>query len=164
RGDILLLVGPGLVEAWPELGERLLSAPLGREINAERRVFWLCPGKSAVPDSVKVVGRSAGDLPVQLALLRACVGGRLAKAPKAMADFAKALQVARLGVAVWSAASLDELTIEMLFGLLDELNTATRFTGLPLAPADNAMGVTQACGWMTGFPPRIGFRRGYPEH
>ena len=55
-------------------------------------------------------------------------------------------------------------TIEMLFGLIDDLNAHTRFTGLPLAPGDNAAGVMQACGWMTGFPMRTGFGRGYPEH
>ena len=84
--------------------------------------------------------------------------------PKAVADLAAALQAARFGVAVWSAVSLDELTIEMLCGLIDDLNTATRFTGLPLAPGDNALGVLQACGWMTGFPLRTGFGRGFPEH
>ena len=34
----------------------------------------------------------------------------------------------------------------------------------PLAPGDNAVGVLQTCGWMTGFPMRTGFGRGYPEH
>jgi formylmethanofuran dehydrogenase subunit B len=164
RGDTLLLIGPGLIEAWPELGERLLSTPLAPEVGSERRVFWLCPGKSAVLPGVKVVGRSPGELAVQLALLRASVGGRLAKAPKAIAELAKGLPAARFGVAVWSAAALDDPTIEMLFGLIDELNAGTRFTGLPLAPTDNAIGVTQASGWMTGFPPRTGFGRGYPEH
>jgi formylmethanofuran dehydrogenase subunit B len=164
RGDTLLLVGPELVETWPDLGERLLAAPLAPEIGGKRRVFWFCPGKSEVPPGMKVVGRSAGGLPEQLALLRAGISGRLLRVPKAIADLAKALQAARFGVAVWSAAALDELTIEMLFGLIDELNATARFTGLPLAPADNALGVTQASGWMTGFPPRTGFGRGYPEH
>ena len=164
RGDTLLLIGPRLIEAWPDIFERLLSAPLAPEIGGERRVFWLCPAKSAVPAGVKIVGRGAGELPAKLALLRACIGGRLTKSPKAIADLAKALQAARFGVAVWSAAALDELAVEMLFGLIDELNAATRFTGLPLAPSDNAIGVTQASGWMTGFPPRTGFGRGYSEH
>jgi formylmethanofuran dehydrogenase subunit B len=163
RGDTILLVGPGLIEAWPDLGERLLAAPLAPEIGGERRAFRLCPGKSAAPAGAKVFGRGA-ELPGQLALLRACIGGRLARAPKAIAELAEALQAARFGVAVWSAATLDELTIEMLLGVIGELNATTRFTGLPLAPADNAIGVTQASGWMTGFPPRTGFGRGYPEH
>jgi len=165
RGDTLLLVGPGLMEAWPQMGDRLLSAPLAQEVGGERRIFSLCPGKdTALPGSVKKVGRAANELPTLLALLRAHVAGRITKVPRAVADLAKALQTARFGVAVWSAAALDELTIEMLFGLLDELNAGTRFTGLPLAPGDNAAGVLQTCGWMTGFPPRTGFGRRYPEH
>lgn len=164
RGDTLLLVGPGLIEAWPELGRRLLSAPLAAEIGGKRRVVWLCPGKSAVPAGAKIIGRGPGEIPAQLALLRASIAARLSKVPKAIVELAKTLQAAHFGVVVWSAASLDELAIEMLCGLIDDLNAATRFTGLPLAPADNAIGVTQASGWMTGFPPRTGFGRGYPEH
>jgi formylmethanofuran dehydrogenase subunit B len=52
----------------------------------------------------------------------------------------------------------------MLCGLLNDLNAATRFSGLPLALPDNAVGVTQACGWMTGLPVRTGFARALPEH
>ena len=61
---------------------------------------------------------------------------------------------------MWSAANLDVLAIEMLCGLVQDLNAQTRFTGLPLAAGDNALGVLQACGWMTGFPMRTGFGRG----
>jgi formylmethanofuran dehydrogenase subunit B len=74
------------------------------------------------------------------------------------------LRAARLGVAVWSAAELDVLTIEMLCGLVKDLNAKTRFTGLPVVPGDNAMGVLQVCGWTTGFPVRTSFARGYAEH
>ena len=52
----------------------------------------------------------------------------------------------------------------MLFGLIDDLNARTRFSGLPLTPGDNAHGVLQTCGWLTGFPMRAGFGRGRPEH
>jgi formylmethanofuran dehydrogenase subunit B len=166
RGDTLLLVGPGLIEAWPALEARLLQAPLAAEIGAERRVFWLCPGKTAaMPAAITAIGRTAAELPTQLAVLRAHVARRAAgKIAKPMAELAGALQAARFGVAVWSAQALDELTIEMLFGLLKDLNATTRFTGLPLSSGDNAAGVQQACGWMTGFPVRTGFGRGYPEH
>jgi formylmethanofuran dehydrogenase subunit B len=44
------------------------------------------------------------------------------------------------------------------------LNATTRFSALPLSPADNAVGVLHACGWMTAMPVRTGFGRGYPEH
>jgi formylmethanofuran dehydrogenase subunit B len=79
-------------------------------------------------------------------------------------QFATALKAARFGVAVWSADAIDAPTIEMLCGLLDDLNATTRFSGLPLAPGDNAFGVTQTCAWMTGLPVRSGFARASPEH
>ena len=42
-----------------------------------------------------------------------------------------------------------------------DLNASTRFSGsLPIEPPDNAAGVLQACGWMTGCPMRTGFARG----
>jgi formylmethanofuran dehydrogenase subunit B len=77
---------------------------------------------------------------------------------------AAVLQSATYGVVVWSAAHLDALSIEMLCGLVKDLNAKTRFTGLPLAPGDNAAGVQQVCAWTTGLPVRTGFARGFPEH
>src|SRR5262249_16757367 len=74
------------------------------------------------------------------------------------------LQAARFGVAVWSGTALDALTIEMLCGLIKDLNANTRFSGLPLPPDDNALGVLQVCGWMSALPPRIGYARGFAEH
>jgi formylmethanofuran dehydrogenase subunit B len=166
RGDTLLLVGPGLREAWPALEERLLNAPLAPESGGgARRIVWVCPGKQKLPSGVTAVGRKASELPVLLATLRAHIAGRPAGTiAKPVTALATALQAARFGVTVWSAQTLDELTIEMLFGLLKDINAKTRFTGLPLAASDNANGVQQACGWMTGFPMRTGFARGYPEH
>jgi formylmethanofuran dehydrogenase subunit B len=163
RGDTLLLVGPGLIETCPDLGR--LFGKLGPEAaERERRIFSLCPGKGNVHAAATTVGRNASELPTLLAMLRARVAGRPGNAPKPVAALATALQGAHFGVAVWSAASLDAPTIEMLFGLIDDLNAGTRFSGLPLAPDDNAHGVLQTCGWLTGFPMRTGFGRRHPEH
>ena len=52
----------------------------------------------------------------------------------------------------------------MLHGLVRDLNDTTRFSTLPLAAADNAVGVLAACGWMTGLPVRTGFGSGAPIH
>jgi formylmethanofuran dehydrogenase subunit B len=163
RGDTLLLVGARLIEAWPDLGRLFGKLPATEA--GERRIFWLCPGKGVVDPAVTAVGRKPEELPTVLAALRAHIAGRPAgKTAKPLAALATALKAARFGVAVWSAASLDALTIEMLFGLIDDLNAKTRFTGLPLPAGDNAQGVLQACGWLTGFPIRTGFGRHDPEH
>lgn len=170
RGDLILLVGPGLTEAWPDLEVRLL-APLAPEAvdTAGRRIAWLCPGRDTVNiPSVRSIGGNPERLPVLLAALRARVAGRpvgkTGMPAKELDALAAELKSARFGVAVWSAAALDTLTIEMLCGLVNDLNAGTRFTGLPLWPGDNAFGVMQACGWTTGFPVRVGFGRGHADH
>ncbi len=172
KADVVLLAGAGLSDAWPQLPERLFTSPARGDERVERRIIWICPGSDpralVGQEKVKVIGRSAKDLPVLLAALRACLAGhpvgKTRPSAKALGALAADLRGARFGVAVWSAAELGDLTIEMLCGLVADLNVATRFTGLPLAPGDNALGVLQACGWMTGFPMRTGFGRGYPEH
>ena len=47
-------------------------------------------------------------------------------------EFAEILKNARFGVAVWGGEGLDSLSIEMLHGLITDLNKTTRFSGLPL--------------------------------
>ena len=163
RADFLLLVGRGLIEAWPALPERLF---------ANRRIVWLCPGAAAKPENtyqnMVVVGDNPLDLPIILAALRACCVGRPVMNPPVASTTINSLlaelRKVRFGVAIWSAAQHDGLTIEMLCGLVEDLNSGTRFCGLPLATADNAAAVQQVAGWMTGFPLRTGFGRGLPEH
>jgi formylmethanofuran dehydrogenase subunit B len=163
RADFLLLVGPGLVEAWPALPERLF---------AKRRIVWLCPDvvrkSENAYQNVVVVGDNPSDLPAILAVLRARAAGRpVSRPPVAWATIdplIAELRKVRFGVAIWSADQHDRLTIEMLCGLVEDLNKGTRFSGLPLSTVDNAPAVQQVAGWMTGFPLRTGFGRGLPEH
>lgn len=104
------------------------------------------------------------DLTARLGLLRALVKGHTRAAPPDLIALAAALRGARYGVAVWSAARLEALGVEMLCGLIDDLNAATRFAGLPLPAGGNAAGVAQALAAATGFPFRIAFRNGVPHH
>lgn len=164
RADTLLLVGPSLEKEAPEFGRWLDLAG-----SRERAIVRLCPRRGAKPTRGEThVGRDVDQLPTLLAALRARIAGRPAAktgvAAKAIADLATQLKAARFGVAVWSAVDLDPLGIEMLCGLVADLNAHTRFSGFSIAPGDNAVGVLQACGWMTGFPIRTAFGRGYPEH
>jgi formylmethanofuran dehydrogenase subunit B len=162
RADLLLLAGPGLNESESQLLQYLSGA-------AERRLFWLCPGADtgAVHRSA-TIGRGLRELPALLAALRARVNDRpvgAAPVPLPVLDeLASTLKAAKFGVAVWSAATLDALMIEMLCGLVADLNETARFSGLPLPPGDNANGVQQVCGWMTGFPVRTGTGRSRPDH
>ncbi len=171
RAETILLVGPRLTALWPELAERLaLKEPprLSAE-KAARKIFWLGgePGAAASVGATEI-SVPGGQLPQAIAALRAAVAGRKTRAggalAKSLAELAETLKAAHFGAAVWSAESLDELTIEALSGLVLDLNQKTRFTNLAFGPAQNAAGVLQTSGWMTGFPMRTGFGRGYPEH
>jgi formylmethanofuran dehydrogenase subunit B len=171
RADTLLLVGPGLGEAWRELPRQLFAAPRQTE-NARpilRRIHCICPASDwPVSESAVVVGGRHGEIPFVLAALRARLAdrpiGKTRIASNKLEQLATALRTARFGVAIWSADAIDAPTIEMLCGLLNDLSEETRFSGLPLPPANNAVGVTQTCAWMTGLPVRTGFARVFPEH
>jgi formylmethanofuran dehydrogenase subunit B len=167
RADTVLLVGPGVGgDKAGELSRYLLGSAGGI---ADRRVFWLCPGADPGPaNKIAVIGRGPRELPALLAALRARINGRRAgSGPVSMQvldTLADSLKAAKFGVAVWSAEKLDALVIEMLCGLVDDLNAATRFSGLPVPPGDNAAGVQQVCGWTMGFPVRTAWGRSCPEH
>lgn len=174
RADVVLLVGDGLAQTWPQLSERLLRPPARPEgADVKRRIVWLAPQAGArtpgFDGDIEVV--AAGDgatFAANLAALRARVKGRRVGQTQiplpALDGLADTLKGARFGVAVWTAASLGALEIEMVHGLVRDLNDTTRFSTLPLAPPDNGAGVLAVCGWMTGFPMRTGFGAGAPIH
>jgi formylmethanofuran dehydrogenase subunit B len=168
RADTVLLVGDGLVEAWPEMAERLGLEAAPTLAGGARRVFHLCAGADGAVAGATPIGEPTGAALTTLAALRALAAGRATSLDPAAAaplrDLAAALSEARFGVAIWSAAALDTLLIEMLCGLIDDLNKKTRFAGLPLAPPNGAEGVTQAATWATGFPVRTGFAGSEPLH
>ncbi|MGD9544938.1 MAG: formylmethanofuran dehydrogenase [Methylocystis sp.] len=173
RSDCVVLIGPGLTQAWPGMLERLaLSQPPRRGAQAQqpRKVIWVGPRDeeaNAVPGA-KVIPASGQELSGVLAAWRARLGGRpvaLGAEKVGLIDgLVETFRNAHFGVFVWSASTLDPLGIEMLQGLVTDLNATTRFTGVHVGGRSGASGVTQTAGWMTGFPPRTGFGRGYPEH
>jgi formylmethanofuran dehydrogenase subunit B len=174
RADVILLVGAGLTEAWPHLNERLLATPARPEgVDVKRRILWLAPQSNAtIPGfdgNIEVFAADLGaTLAANLAALRARVKGRpvaQTQLPLSVIDsIATTLKTAHFGVAIWTAARLGALQIEMLHGLVRDLNETTRFSTLPLAAPDNGAGVLAACGWTTGFPMRTGFGAGVPTH
>ncbi|MGO9134311.1 MAG: tungsten formylmethanofuran dehydrogenase [Methylovirgula sp.] len=172
RADCLVFIGAKLPAAWPDMLARLEPGSPAHfdTTHAPRKVIWIGPGRgeaAAIP-GVKEIAATPSELPVLLAALRAAVSGHKTRKDtvldRKLAGIADDLKAAKFGVVVWSSSVIGRLTIEMIYGLLLELNQTTRFTGLPIGPAGNATGVMLTSGWMTGFPMRTGFGRGYPEH
>ena len=129
----------------------------------------LAPGRPPPLDAEQrprqVLRLAAGaDVTQRLGLLRALVKRRGVAAANELVTLAAALRAARYGVVVWSGMQLPPLAVEMLCGLIEDLNDATRFAGLPVPAPGNAAGVAQALTWETGFPFRMAFREGVPRH
>ncbi|HLH11607.1 MAG TPA: tungsten formylmethanofuran dehydrogenase [Methylovirgula sp.] len=170
RADCLLLIGPKLLNIWPGLADRLALAASPRLSEAKaRKIFWLGPGRGEAAEiGAAEITATPAALPLALAGLRAAVLERRIRINGALAqkltELAETLRAAHFGAILWSAESIDRLAIEMVQGLATDLNQKTRFTTLPLDSGKNVSGVVQTSGWMTGFPVRTGFGRGYPEH
>lgn len=174
RSDVVVLLGAGLTKQWPGMLERLaLEQPPrhGSQAGQPRKVIWVGPDAEearAVPGAT-IIPAKLEEIAGLLALWRARVGGRplsLDAAQLAKLDETAAiLKGAKFGAFVWAAGiGLDSLAIETMQALITDLNVTTRFTGVQIGARAGAPGVVQASGWMTGFPPRTGFGRGYPEH
>jgi len=179
RADLVLLVGDGFLETWPTLNERLLAPPARPEgADVKRRIIWLAPrARAKIPDfrgDIEIIAAGVGaTLAVNLAALRARVKNRPIAIPRGprsglplstIDSIATTIKAARFGVAIWTASSLGALEIEMIHGLVRDLNDTTRFSTLPLPAPDNGAGVLAACGWMTNFPMRTGFGAGAALH
>jgi formylmethanofuran dehydrogenase subunit B len=173
RADTVLLVGSGLTKIWPDMVEGLGLAGVPRlTLQPERRqIFWI--GADGEEESLArlanhTIRAGSETLPGLIAALRASTAGRhvaLAASDKNALDaFAEGLQRAQFGLAVYNPSSLDALAIEMLMGLVADLNRTTRFSTLSVGGSGNAETLMQTSGWMTGFPARTGFGRDYPEH
>jgi formylmethanofuran dehydrogenase subunit B len=172
RADTVLLVG-AKAAAYAGLPRLLAPAHPGLSQHAgPRRVICLGPVKTraASGHDVQHVKASAAQLPaIVSALLCALRGKPFGPAPipaNKITALAAALQQAQFGAAIWSADEFadDAMLPFMLTDLVTALNNTTRFSALPLAPSSNGAGVVQTAAWMTGFPMRTSFARGYPEH
>jgi formylmethanofuran dehydrogenase subunit B len=171
RADVFLFIGKDLTKIWPAMMERLSPAkmPPFDLVRGPRKLLWIAPGRGAAKiEGLAIETLDTQDVHAALAGLRARAAGRAVNCAKGMLrkldEFANVLKGARFGVAVWGGDGLDSLSIEMLHGLILDLNKTTRFSGLPLGASANASTVVQTSGWMTGFPVRTSFGRGFPEH
>jgi formylmethanofuran dehydrogenase subunit B len=167
RADMVVIVGD-----MPETCHGLLtdlagSAPDLSGKNA--REFFLVGTSRATPsllNGAKVTRLSAGKegLPATLAALRAqCIGRKVSTPVSKFDDFAAALASAKFPAFLFSGRSSDALALEMLQGLVADLNRKARASSLHLPASESGWGSTLASVWMTGFAPRTSFARGFPE-
>lgn len=161
--DTVLIVGDEPIRAWPDLREFFSG-------DADRKIVALS-GDPLVASTASVpathIACATEGLPAMVAALRARVNGRPVAASFNVAEvdrLAAIMKAARFGVVVWSPDELDELTIEMLAGLIKNLNEKTRWSGLPVSSDLTVACATAACNWIAGLPLRTSFARAEAEH
>lgn len=168
RADMVVIAGD-LPEAHRRIvGELADTVPDLAPANA-REFFLIGAGKASdrLLNGGKATVLSAGGaagLAATLGALRAqCAGRRVSTPVSNFQKFADALAVARFPVFLFSGEGSDGLALEMLQGLVADLNRKGRASSLHLPASDRAWGSALASTWMTGFAPRTGFARGFPE-
>lgn len=184
RVDLLVIVGTDIVSAFPRFFEREVWNPesmFGQD-TSRRQVVYLggrnlntAPGAAPDGTPAQYLPCDLEQLPQVIAALRALLLGKRMDAAAvagidiaALADLAARLQAAQYSVIAWSAAALDfphaELALQNLAELIKELNKTTRANGLPLGGNEGDASANQVSAWISGYPMRTCFARGYPEH
>ncbi len=160
--DLGVMRGPGWLVTTPLEARAMADCVLLiGEIPAD---FPATPPPFAPDRARRVLRLAGGDLTRRVGVLRARIAGRRIAADADILAAADALRAAKYGVIVWSASEIAPLAIEMLSGLIADLNDTTRCFGLSIPAPGNAAGVIQALAWKSGFPIRLGYARGRAEH
>jgi formylmethanofuran dehydrogenase subunit B len=182
RADLIIMVGTTAVKNFPRFFERLVwpATPMFLEDIETRRVVMLGPESCA--QATSPAGRAAQhlpcaieDLPDVVAALRARFNGAsldgdaVAGIPLSALDaLIEQIRAARYCVFVWAAPDLPaqhgELTVQMLSGLLTELNQTLRAAGLPLGGNDGDFSADAVLLWQTGFPFRVSLAEDRPVY
>lgn len=167
RADVIVLVGglPAFHHGFiADLAK--VSPDLGAETPASRKFFIIGEASAPVPGGIDAVRLSCegADINGALAALRAQRLGRPVRETVSNFDrFAEALAEARFPVFISCGQSLDLLALEMLQGLISDINKTKRASALHLPASESGWGSTLTSVWMTGFPMRTGHVRGLPE-
>ena len=162
RADVVLTLGrrPWDGDLVPSLCETNPSR--GRAGGADRSVLALGgPDKGGSRRIAYGIGNAG--LAVAVGHLRAFVRGNFA-GEQAFGELAGRLKAAQYGVAIYDPAELGPQGVEMLQGLVKDLNDHTRFFALSLADPFQGRAALQLSAWTTGQAPRVGFGRHQPEH
>lgn len=184
RVDLLVIVGTDVVGAFPRFFERVVwnkESMFGQD-TASREIVYLGGRNIDTHAGIAPDGRQPDVLPCDLArlpevvaALRALVLGKPLRAAEVggiatadLARLAERLRAAKYSVVAWSSAALDfphaELTVQNIAQLVMTLNETTRSSGLPLGGNDGEMNANQVSAWISGYPMRTSYARGYPEY
>ena len=165
RADVLIIVG-ALPASYDQFVAELADSKADLS-GADHRQLFVIAGKAAAfgkRNQSAVALSTKGGPAATLAAVRAQLGGRQVQATVSnFGKFAEALNAARFPVFLYSSFGCDPLAMEMLQGLVADINRKSRASTLHFPASEAGWGAALAATWMTGFPGRLTFARGRPE-
>lgn len=183
RVDVLVSFGTDIEANFPRFFERFVwtQDTLFGQDTKQREVIYIGPAPSGdaatSPDgrAPQVIPCAAEALPDVAAALNALAKGATLQAESVggvpvseLAALIERLRQARYSVFTWAAGQLNfphaELAIQQVCQTVMVLNKTTRSSVLPLGGQDGDRTASQVCAWISGYPTRVGYMRGYPEH
>ncbi len=183
RVEVLVSFGTDIEANFPRFFERFIwnEATLFGSDTRQREIIYIGRGPSGEasnsPDgrSPKVIPCRQDDLPKVAAALSALAGGVKLKTESVagipiqdLELLIDRLKAAKYSVVTWAAGQLDfphaELCIQQLCKAIIKLNTETRCAGLPLGGQDGDRTASQVSAWLSGYPTRVSYAKGYPEY
>lgn len=184
RVDVLVCFGSDIEANFPRFFERFIWTPetLFGQDTKQREIVFIGPapaGQAATaPDgrAPKVIPCAPQALPdVACALAALARGNRLQAEtvggvlPVAeLQALVQRMQQASYSVVTWAAGQMNfphaELAIQQVCQFVVTLNKTVRAAVLPVGGQDGDRTAGQVATWISGYPTRVGYLRGYPEH
>lgn len=190
RVDLLLVIGTDIVSSLPQFFERIIwnESTLFEQDTSTREVIYLGGGKGLdtsagiSPNGTQpsVINCENAQLPEVIATLNALINGKNLTTDKIaginlvdLQSIADRLKCAKYSVITWASSAFkfghSELLVQAITECVRTLNTgsfkfSTRSAGLPLTSGDGDSSVSNVATWMSGYPLRSSFKRGYPEY
>lgn len=183
RVDVLVVFGSDPEGPFPRFFERFIwpketlfgADPAGREVifigrapsgdaavAPDGRQPWVLPSSpECYPEIAAVLAALARGSRIDAA----SVGGISVESLRKVVE---KLQAASYGVVTWIAGQIDiphaELTVQQLTRMVVSINLTTRCAGFPLGGQNGDRTASQVAAWLSGYPTRVGYTRGYPEY
>lgn len=183
RMDVLVIFGSDIESHFPRFFERLVwvDHALFCENTSQREIIIIGPSPSGSATSspngqaAQIIPCDQKDLPEVAATLSALAQGVEIRADKVrgvslsmLRDVVSRLEKSRYGVVTWVAGQLcfphAELTVQQLCRMVSVLNKKTRCAILPLGGQEGDRTASQVASWISGYPTRVSYARGYPEY
>lgn len=184
RADLVIIAGSDIQALHPRFFERVVCNAESMFDNPPIKRTVVFIGKGLDQSAVK--GSRIGqiitlDCPLDqtgdvIAALRARLKGvplspssSIAGVPMAaIDDLADRCHKAAYGVVVWAPPSLNfanaDLTVQVICDMVRELNITQRFAGLSLGGNEGAVSAGAVSSWQSGYPLRVSFASGKPDH